>query len=44
MMTMDIDEWRKRQNAVVPPRLSYTRWYPSTLRAVLADVKRTGES
>jgi hypothetical protein len=37
LMKMHRDEWKRRQDAVVPPPRDYTRWYPSTLRAVLAE-------
>jgi hypothetical protein len=41
---MHVDEWRRREAAVIPPPSDYKRWYPSTLRAVLAELKRSGEA
>ena len=41
---MHVDEWRRREAAVIPPPSDFKRWYPSTLRAVLAELKRSGEA
>jgi hypothetical protein len=42
LRTLKWDEWQRRMNAVVPPPQDYKRWYPSTLRAVLAEAQYDG--
>jgi hypothetical protein len=44
LWTMHIDEWHAREDAVIPPPPGDERWYPSTLRAILAELKRSGEA
>jgi hypothetical protein len=43
---LDFDEWRRREDAAVLPPAGYSRWYSSTLRAVVEQaglpVRRAG--
>jgi hypothetical protein len=43
LWTLPLDEWRRREQAVVPPPAHYTRWYPSTYRAVLVQARSASE-